>query len=239
MICIEGSPGEEDLVIFSREDGKRLGIGEVKADVSGDHESLSRELVRFGGSLQPLPAGSGTWNIQVQPTFNVKKHLKSTLDEVLLHANTNSLKSWAAGTLGGSPDSLNLARLKVQSYSQIFDDGDRAFIHNATIHGWVPPGAPDVNPWLRNLLSRKNFKNSLSRLANSKVQQRHLFIWIEKDSPQDLFLAAKFQPETIPTSLPELPSHITHLWIGLGIFPNNEVLAWKFEPDFGWSIVVS
>jgi hypothetical protein len=235
-----GLDGKEDFLLWALGVGLPIGAGEVKTQVDGHRQALSRELVKAGGSIQPLPDAAGTWDVRVLPNFNVKSHMQATLTTMLKHATETSSSSWhseyANTHRSENADLQSLLKMKVQSYSKISDEGSRAFIHEVSTHGWVPPIAPKLNDWLTSLFEQQNYKNSLERLEKSPVEQKHFFIWIGDASPRDLFMAAKFHPEKPPEDPPNIPTHLTHFWVGLGIFPNKQIMAWRFEHDTGWSL---
>lgn len=216
-----------------------VGLGEIKSDV---HESQRAQwealLKRKGSQIFELPAGLGAWFFRIEPEAHIGK-LESVLGEVISALVSIGHDSWSRelGYPRTESDSawVTLGIIDFRKAPGI--SGDYAYVQPDGIGGMVPTDSNMAIPWIESLLEEEDWQKSWARLKDSDANERHIFLWIDSNSPSDLRLRVTFHPDEPPTVFSNLPSVITHLWVGVAISFQSHASAWLFRPILGWQSI--
>lgn len=213
-----------------------VGLGEIKSDV---HESQRAQwealLKRKGSQIFELPAGMGAWSFRIDSEAHIG-HLESVLGEVISSLASLGHNSWSREwSYPRTEFDSAWATLGIIDFHKASGiSGDYAYVQPNGIGGMVPTDANMAIPWIESLLEEEDWQKSWARLKDSNADERHIFLWIDSNSPSDLRLRVTFHADEPPTVFPNLPSGITHLWVGVAISFQSHASAWLYRAGFGW-----
>lgn len=212
------------------------GIGEVKLDIDPGRRAAWVALTnRDAAQCVALSAKCGTWSVLTKPDPRMKvidRAVPKLISEMIeLGLEELSDDTWPRSPLSEKIEAMGIIRINLIDLQA----DDEAIIFLEGISGMVPFDSNSAISWIESYFAIGNrFEKSWKRLKAAPDQEKHVFIWIYDGSPADLQLRTSFHPESAPTEVPELPSWLTHIWIGIsGTFaPKRHV--WLFQPNHGW-----
>jgi hypothetical protein len=231
-------PGDNPDFEIIYTDGK-YGVGEIKSDV---HEPARAQweaiLKRKGSQIIELPEGLGAWTFRITPEAHVGQ-LENVLGEVVATLTSLGYEFWNRElTYPHTEFDSVWTGLGLIDFHRAFGvDGDYAYIQPVGVGGMVPTDSNMAIDWIESLLSEDDWQNSWTRLSNSQAEERHIFFWIDSNSPEDLRLRVTFHPDEPPSKNPILPDGITHLWVGVSISFQSHASAWLFRREIGWEAI--
>jgi len=230
-------PQKEDIGIFDFSTGKKVGIGEVKAQLDPKSEAFSAEVLKRGRTVSILQDADGIWDVRVTSSFNFQNSIEALKSICEFAIATNASLDVRFRTFEIAPETHNAMRKhQVVSVTRIGESSPaKVFLHEVSKGGFIPDQVSGIDDWLKS--SSIKYKNSLERLNSSNLSQRHLFIWLSDATPPEIRETARFNPQELPKEDLKGWDFLTHIWLGLSIWQDGTCLAWLFEPKVGWKLV--
>ena len=228
---------KEDIEIFEFSTGKKVGIGEVKAQLDPKSEAFSTEVLKRGRTVSILQGADDIWDVRVTSSFNFQNSIEA-LNSICEYAiATNASLDVRFRSFEIAPETYRAMRKhRVVSVTRIGESSPaKVFLHEVSKGGLIPDQVSDIDDWLKS--SSFNYKNSLERLKSSNLSQKHLFIWLSDATPPEIREPARFHPHELPKDELKAWDFLTHIWLGLSIWQDGTCLAWLFEPKVGWKLV--
>lgn len=231
-------PGDNaDFEIIVRD--RKKGIGEVKSDV---HEPTKAQweaiLNREGSQIFDLPEGLGVWSFRIDSNAHIGM-LQNVLGEITSKILSLGYEGWSREwNYPRTEFDASWAALGIIDFHKAQEvQGNYAYLQPDGVGGMVPTDSNLAAPWIESLLEKDDWQKSWARLRNSDSDERHIFFWIDSNSPKDLRLRVTFHPDEPPTEYPVLPDGITHLWVGVAVSFKSHLSAWLFRPNLGWESI--
>ena len=213
------------------------GIGEVKLDIDSGRRAAWVALTnRDAAQCVALSSKCGTWSVLTKSDPRMKvidRAVPNLISEMIgLELEELSEDTWPRSPLLEKTEAMGIIRINLIDRQA----EDEAIIFPEGISGVVPLDSNSAISWIESYFAFGNrFEKSWKRLKAAPDRERHVFIWINDGSPADLQLRISFHPESAPTEVPELPSWLTHLWIGISCTFAQKSYVWLFQPNHGWS----
>lgn len=218
---------------------RKKGIGDIKSDV---HEPTKAQwsaiLNREGSQIFALPEGLGAWSFRIDSNAHIGK-LESVLGEITSKLLSLGHESWSREWNDPRTDfDAAWATLGIIDFHKAKEiPGNYAYLQPDGVGGMVPTDSNLAIPWIESMIEKEEWQKSWTRLKESDSEERHIFFWMDSDSPKNLRLRATFHPDEPPTLDPVLPDGITHIWVGVAVSFQSHLSAWLFRPKMGWESV--
>lgn len=214
-----------------------IGNCEVKRDADRQEEQLRSRLGNYG--QMNLDDGSGSWLITLNFLIDFYE-FRSVLQGVVDDLNAVGIDDWdGRNTVLKFRSQEFLIKNGVQGFRRIkgFED-DRVIMLKAPNFGVVLDNPNIVVPWLESVQLRNDYSSSILRLTEGNAQQKHLFICIDSNTPQEISTLIQFHPTVLPTEVIHLSPNLTHLWVASFFnFEYEKDCAWLFSLNSGWELV--
>lgn len=85
--------------------------------------------------------------------------------------------------------------------------------------------------WVNETLWSPRLEDVRSKLAETRADERHVFVGVTYSSPSDVFFGLDDHEDALPLHDPELPPEVTHVWLMRTPIPGR-CIAWA--PEDGW-----
>lgn len=229
------SDASDFVINFSNGD---LGIGEVKLDANTAKTETESLLYGLPKSQRlPLNEGTGSWAVELSLPFNLKPLMKH-LPQLLEKLSRQKVDTLFEAEMLDLPVRSDWDRLGIRQIHRLVDDSqNEAVIFPELIAGQVPIDSNAAVPWIENFVRKEQHASTWLRLKKSLARQKHLFIWINNETPKPIQLRVSHHPGIPPLVEPILPSWITHIWVGIPISFANERFTWLFDKHLGWQAI--
>lgn len=231
------SPGMHDLNLFRQ--GSLFGACEVTA--AADAETIELwKLVNGRDDRWVEPGLRGGWMLALAPTCRAKT-LKAGLRDLLLAMETQGVTEagWdrvrgPVGAFDGLLDRLGIVHARQGEtefpgvvYFTIDLPADRS-------GGAVPLSGDPLVEWLSAWTRSPEQEHNVAKLLRAGTKERHLFVLFPVFSPAPFpVIDVLMRPSgPLPTSAPDLPDAVTHLWTMSG-WSSGDLFAWSASG--GWS----
>lgn len=227
-------PGMHDLdIVFPR--GK---IAAVEVTAAGDRAAIEQWNLMNGGGRWIVDGLQGGWMVDVRVGSSWKQ-LRLRLPGLLSELEASGVTSLEiAEEPRPGPEQL-AAQLGVGSARQSGTDFPGSIYMNFDVPaermgGMVAHTGDPLATWLADFLREPGQADVLKKLASSKRDARHAFIFLPgfNTAPfvvNDLLLRGD---APLPTISPQLPKPVTHVW-AVSTWTSGVGLRW--DPDSGWS----
>jgi hypothetical protein len=108
-------------------------------------------------------------------------------------------------------------------------------IHLSLSGVWMSGGPEDAVSELNSVLSLPLYRSKCAKLKASGVIEQHLWLWVDSFTEERLRdpVCDRDGHLALPTTSPELPAHISHLWL----VDDHEQHGWLWTRGGGWSWV--
>ena len=217
--------------------GVLLGLGEVKADINEEHRKFQDAIQK--NHKFPSTNKLSSWVIFVNPGNSVslvREHADLLVDEM----NRQKLNRFANHLSFREEEAILLYLSNKLGVSQIYR-------LNGTDLGWIrlsespevhllPEKCPPIKDWVNSVIERYKTRHEVRALTEAVVPEKHFFIWLHNNSPLELQLYSQNFNHEVPPDHPDLPSWLSHLWVGAGYVFGDKRLIWLFTREFGWQL---
>lgn len=215
----------------------RTAVGEVKVAFDEAEQRLWAILLdQPKHQTLPLPAGSGRWAVQVDPSASVvalRRELPSLVAQLEARGERELIVSYSFED--PVADALALLGVSMVFAGEVSgDDIDECMVFVEGVGGAVPLDANEAATWISDFLASPKHSKSWDRLGRAAAEEKHAFVWIDSAAPASLRLRVSFHPDVPPSEAPTTPPWLTHLWLGIRLSFASSHYVWLYRPAHGW-----
>lgn len=193
----------------------RTAIGEIGwATDPAKIEQWSYFLKQEEPQRVALPPGSGSWAVQLTKqarTKNIQRDIVSVITQMRTQGldQLEVVEDWPRTDLGNHARGLGFTYMRrVESGST-----DSAYCQPVGIGGAIPNEPNLLVAWVNEFLRRHDKLDLTNKLANVDANEAHVFLIVGDAAPFGIQTLMQHARERLPSIPPDLPSHITHLWL--------------------------
>lgn len=184
------------------------------------------------------PGLTGGWGVALYPTARaneVMRELPGLLRELEQRAEPTTVRHWP-----GSPVDIEtrMEALGVASLHQGATDFPGSIHLTIALPadqagGAVPDTGDPLASWLSSWMLETDCADNLRKLADSGLEQRHLFVIVRafSSAPFPVTDLVMRDGAPAPTIDPDLPEAITHVWV-TSVWSSG--VGFRWEPELGW-----
>lgn len=220
---------------------KAPSFAEVWTDIDEGYAAMYSRIMKPQGQL-PLelvePALKRVWFVTLSGSSNVRRlgtdigallaHLErsgSTFEHVVEHASMKSHSDHVVQTL------VKRGVVKLSSRSCKAEEQGIVRFYPGGISGSPRISWETFITWVNETMWSPRLKDVRSKLAETKADERHVFVGVTYSSPSDVFFGLDDYEEGLPSHAPDVPPEITHVWLMRTPVPGRCVV---WFPDRGW-----
>jgi hypothetical protein len=207
-----------DYLVLAERGITELGVLEVGRNTSESARASEAAHERHTAGPRRIAGLRRSWHIGIDRDRARFRSVLPNVGALLLEAESLSrweISTWGAYGYGADGQTLEwrLARLGVRSATALEVAGEPA-IWISPMHGWSAGANPEsaideVEAWLGSGSSdQRGIRRKL--LTRPDLPERHLFVWADRQKMRAAYALGRAE---LPSRAPQLPAHITHLWL--------------------------
>lgn len=183
-----------------------------------------------------LPPGSGSWIVELNKHARTK-HLSRTLPPLIAGIFAQNIHrysldyDWPPTQFGDDARRLGITSLsRLESGRQ-----DSAYYQPEGMGGFIPDDPDVVVAWVGEFLQKPEKLDLTEKLADQEADECHIFLVVGEGASFGIQTLVQRSGIALPDAVPDVPNHITHLWLWPEMTFENRRVGSLWIRERGWA----